>query len=325
MTSSHQIEPNVNNALAIVLRGMLPGCAVRSETTQVFTKHPARHADVLITAPDRAPVVVEAEYLSARSVEADAKARLGLAVSGEYRPVEAAIALRYPRSLQQSYDLIDALPSTELSWCVLHTDGSRIPQSGWLNGSASDLAYFLHLVSIPQRDVDESALALERAIDQAVAIINEIAELRPNITPAIARLLGLSDVTQTRRMASAIIANAVAFQGRLYGVHDAVKSLRQTAGEHVANPQGETLDAWDDILAVNYWPIFAVARDILERLPADTAARILRRLMLTAESINASGAHIAHNLTGHIFQRLITDRKYLATFYTLPAGQSHFR
>ena len=28
----------------------------------------------------------------------------------------------------------------------------------------------------------------------------------------------------------------------------------------------------------------------------------------------------AHDLTGRIFQRLIADRKYLATFYTLPAS-----
>ena len=310
----------MNNALAVLLRGMLPRCVVRSEATQVFTKHPGRHADVLITAAGRIPVAVEAEYMSAREVEADARARLGLAVSGEPRRVEAAIALRYPRELQEAYDPIEALPSAKLSWCVLHNDGSRFPHSGWLDGSLAELTDFIQLVSTSQRDVDDSALALERAIDGAVAILNEMAELRPNITPAIARTLGLADVTQTRRMACAIIANAIAFQGRLHGIHDTVKSLRQTAGEEVANPQQETLAAWRDILKINYWPIFAVARDIVERLPTETAARILRRLMLTAESINASGAHVAHDLTGRVFQRLIADRKYLATFYTLPAS-----
>ena len=34
----------------------------------------------------------------------------------------------------------------------------------------------------------------------------------------------------------------------------------------------------------------------------------------------ATGANQAHDLTGRIFQRLIADRKYLATFYTLPAS-----
>ena len=34
----------------------------------------------------------------------------------------------------------------------------------------------------------------------------------------------------------------------------------------------------------------------------------------------ATGANQAHDLTGRIFQRLIADRKYLATFYTLPSS-----
>ena len=36
--------------------------------------------------------------------------------------------------------------------------------------------------------------------------------------------------------------------------------------------------------------------------------------------MNATGVDNAHDLTGRVFQRLIADRKYLATFYTLPAS-----
>ena len=57
-----QAEPNANNALGDMLRGMMPGCEVRSENTQTFIDPPGRHADVLIVAPGRSPVVVEAEY-----------------------------------------------------------------------------------------------------------------------------------------------------------------------------------------------------------------------------------------------------------------------
>ena len=38
----------------------MPGCEVRSENTQTFIDPPGRHADVLIVAPGRSPVVVEA-------------------------------------------------------------------------------------------------------------------------------------------------------------------------------------------------------------------------------------------------------------------------
>ena len=58
----HQTERSANNALADLLRGMMHGCRILSENTQTFSDYPGRHADVLITAPGRSPVVVEAEY-----------------------------------------------------------------------------------------------------------------------------------------------------------------------------------------------------------------------------------------------------------------------
>ena len=126
-------------------------------------------------------------------------------------------------------------------------------------------------------------------------------------------------VPQTRRMACAIIANALVFHEHIAGMHPVVKPLGKVCGDDVDNPQGEVLAAWDDILDINYWAIFAIAKDILEQLPSGDAANILRRLRRTA-SVNATGVDNAHDLTGRIFQRLIADRKYLATFYTLPAS-----
>ena len=96
--------------------------------------------------------------------------------------------------------------------------------------------------------------------------------------------------------------------------------MAKVCGDGVDNPQGEVLAAWDKILGINYWAIFAIAKDILEQLPSGDAAVILRRLRQTAQSVNATGVDNAHDLTGRIFQRLIADRKYLATFYTLPAS-----
>ena len=106
-----QTEPNANNTLGDLLRSMMPGCEVRSENTQTFIDHPGRHADVLIVAPGHSPVVVEAEYEPAVEVEKDASERLGLRVKGAPRTVEAAIALRYPKTVEDAYDLRSALVS----------------------------------------------------------------------------------------------------------------------------------------------------------------------------------------------------------------------
>ena len=60
-----------------------------------------------------------------------------------------------------------------------------------------------------------------------------MANLRPNLTPVIARLLGMSDVPQTRRMACAIIANTMIFHQRIAGMHQGVKPLRLVCGPNV--------------------------------------------------------------------------------------------
>ena len=94
-----QIESTTNVALAALLQPMLPGCVVRSEQTQTIVDHPGRHPDVLITAPGRSPVVIEAEYDPGANPEADAQPRLGVSINTEIRPVEAAVALRYPETV----------------------------------------------------------------------------------------------------------------------------------------------------------------------------------------------------------------------------------
>ena len=122
-----QTEPNANNALGDLLRSMMPGCEVRSENTQTSPDYPGRHADVLIAAPGRSPVVVEAEYEPTAEVERDAYERLGLRVEGQPRTVEATIAVRYQKAVEDAYDV---------RWTRLRPAGSwRCPCPPWTVGS----------------------------------------------------------------------------------------------------------------------------------------------------------------------------------------------
>ena len=317
---SRQAEQNANNALGATLGRMMPACAVRVENTRVIVGQSGLRLDILITAHDRAPVVVEAEFMPAADVEQEAKDRLSLEVADGRRPIEAAIALRYPERLEFSDDMSAAMREARLEYAVFHKDGTRFPESGWMDGSAGDLAELVRLVSVPQEAVNSAADALQDGIDRAVAALDEMAMTRPAITREIADLLGMSDVPQTRRMACAIIANAMVFHNRVAGIHEGVRALDLVCGAGIANPKSETIAAWNHILTINYWPIFAIARDVISQIPPREAARILNRLHSTAEEVESSGANVAHDLTGRIFQRLIADRKYLATFYTLPAS-----
>ena len=220
---------------------------------------------------------------------------------------------------------------TPLEYAAL-TRGSvgidRFPGEGWITGKAEDLAEFARLISVPQREVEEAISKLESGVNDAAGIL---AEAPPLTLSEITGIMGLPasqvrkrkgrekaiDATeQTRGMAAAIIANAMIFHERIEGRHP-VPKLRECVGGN-ADSQSAVLDAWDAILEINYWPIFHVGRGILDELTAELARRVIHRLYLTARDISARGVTYAHDVTGRLLQRFITDRKYLASFYTLP-------
>ena len=60
---------------------------------------------------------------------------------------------------------------------VLYQDGSRFPESGWLDGSVPDLADLVRLVSVPQKAVEQAANTLEYGIGQAANQLEEMAKL----------------------------------------------------------------------------------------------------------------------------------------------------
>ena len=320
-----QTEPTVNVELGNLLRSMMGSCDVRSEHTGLIVGQAGAQIDNLITAPGRSPVAVEAEFMPDTG-DGDATSRLGKQIVGQPRPVEAAIALRYPVALKAAEDLEFALRDTQFSYCVLYDELDeddehvRFPQSGWLQGGLDDLADLIRLVSVPQKAVDQAADSLQSGIEQAAVVLDAMAETQRHVVRHVADMLGMRNVPQTRRMACAIIANALIFHERIAGMHEGINPLLQVCGPDVPNPQLKTLAAWDAILKINYFPIFAIARDLLRQFPAGPAKQILDQLRDTAQEVDAAGVDNARDLTGRIFQRLISDRKYLATFYTRPAS-----
>ena len=142
----------------------MPRSQVRSENTQAITGQPGLRPDIIVTAPGRSPAVLEAEYLPARTIEPEARSRLGLGVASNGRIIEAAIALRYPEAVGEAHDLRAALSSARIDYCVFAEsakDVQRFPESGWLEGGVEDLADIVRLVSVPQRVVDQAAVTLQ--------------------------------------------------------------------------------------------------------------------------------------------------------------------
>ena len=263
-TTSRQAESSANTVLGMLLQDMMRGAAVRYENTQVIDGHPGLRPDIIITDSQRSPVVVEAEHMPARSVEREAVERLGLPVVDDTRVIEAAIALRYPTDVANASDLDSAIRSARLEYAVFYEDKPRFPASGWLEGGVSDLADLIRLVSVSQSEVDAAAAKLQEGIERVAGIMDEMYEggSAPGAIADIAQRLGMANVPQTRRMACAILANALVFQEIIASIHQGVKYPSQVCGKGVVNPQSrKRLRSWREILKINYWPIFAIAMD----------------------------------------------------------------
>ena len=125
--------------------------------------------------------------------------------------------------------------------------------------------------------------------------------------------------TQTLRMAALIITDAFVFQSSLAGKPEmeSVRSLRQLL---LTLDYADVITDWNTILKINYRPIFEDARDLVAALATDDrlVKPILTILCEAAKDLVDTGIAQIHELAGIVFQKLITDRKYVKANYTLP-------
>lgn len=325
MAKPRTAETAFNTALGNVLRRKHPLWPNRIgvEQTNVLQEAAGLQPDILVRQPGGLPVAVETEYAPARTVEQDASERLGKTLRGSGERIEQAIAVRIPERLARvrQSGLEDEIETATLELCILSGDPEnpeRWPESGWLEGDANDLAGCIELAALSENLVTLGMNMLETGIDQAAERLRDACADFPDTLEHIARELHQKDGMQTSRMAMAILANALTFHSSIAGAHgiETLARLRWTPGYL---PKAGLLETWKHIIEhINYWPIFRIASDILLPIPDRIAHPVLDRLYFVASDLVTVGATSHHDLCGRMFQRLITDRKFLATFYTLP-------
>jgi hypothetical protein len=150
-------------------------------------------------------------------------------------------------------------------------------------------------------------------------MLAEIAKENGEAVHKISKELFQEDGEQTRRMATTILANGFVFHESLAGKLRGVNSIDELRGKKKLN-KATILAEWQKILVVNYWPIFDIARRILEHIPVQESKALIDRLAETADRLLENRLMRSHDLTGAVFQRMIVDRKFLAAFYTTPAS-----
>ena len=243
-----------------------------------------------------------------------------MVVSKTGREIEQAVAVRIPENLKSvpQSELQSRIQIIQIEWCFFQTvEGKkheRWPKTGWLTGELNDLARCIEAAASSEQLISNATEALERAVSTcAEQIQNQI-----ETSKKLGVILHQETSEQTNRMGIAIIANAFNFHAAIAGNHG-IPTLAELKGNNPIILKSDILDEWSRIIRqINYWPVFKIASDILKCIPLKISAEIIRILSKMTEQLVYVGVVSMHDISGRMLQKLITDRKLLATFYTLP-------
>lgn len=331
-------ESAVNYALANVLNRMRATWQVAAELTGQLQENKALQIDVLVMSPGRSTIVIENEYLPARSVGADALSRLGKTLVDDGSTVTQVVELRTPAVLKDCQTTEEAeslIQTVEFEYALLESrllpaeDSSqpqteRIPpESGkYLRGSVMSFANFLANVGLSTLILNESLRALDDGVQESINILKGIAKadssLRRQLADLLMQAFSDEDISQGLGVAVTVIINATLFQQRLSAHYPEVSNLFQMRAKGLLNQAG-LLEQWQAICEINYWPIFSIAISVMEAIDNPyIAERFIERIFKTTQRLIELNIVETHDLCGVIFQRFMTERKYLASFFTRP-------
>ena len=318
-------EPVLNTKLAEILRARHPAwdeTNVHVESTGMIDGHPQWQVDILFENPHGLPVALEAKFEDSRSeICAQVESRIGKKVAASQIPIEGGVSIVYPNSLKDGR--LDGMEEMQFQYAVHQLSAgrriARYPEDAneWLMGNANDIANAIETVSLSEALVSASESLLEEGVKSGSDFLQTRFKISGalQVEQGIASLLHQEHGEQTMRMAVAILINAIVFQ---YALEESGAIAATVAATGLRKDR--TLARWDEILNDNYWPVFGIAIDILDQIPTKTANALLTMLDDSAQELVRIGATKYHDLAGRMFQSLITDRKFLATFYTLPSS-----
>ena len=299
-------ESVINDTLARFLRERCSLSAVAE------TMHDGRRPDIIVRLPE-GPVILETELEPALTVEADALSRLGMEIDG--RRVQNVFAVTIPgrlRSTSQQH-LYERMAGATLVWQEWRIDGTSGPK---LSGTGMELGNAVERTSPPAGDLDEAVDALDEGARRAGSRLYS----SPGTLGRVSKIFGADPGDEAANMAALVIINAMVFQERLASNEVAFQPV-SAAMRDGRFSRMTLLQVWEHILSIDYYPIFSMARDVVRELSEVEATDVLGECARTAAALLGMGAVGRHDLAGRIFNRLISERKLLAAFYTsIPAS-----
>ena len=304
--SDRSHESVINDTLARFLRERCGLSAVAE------TLHDGRRPDIIVRLP-AGSVILETELEPALTVEADALSRLGMEIDGQR--VQNVFAVTVPGRLRSASQLhlYQRMAGATLVWQEWRIDGTSGPK---LNGTAIEFGNAVQRTSPPSGDLDEAVDALDEGARRAGSRLYS----SPGTLGRVSKIFGTEPSDEAANMAALVIINAMVFQERLASNEVAFQpvsaAMRDGRFSRLA-----LLQVWEHILSIDYYPIFSMARDVVQELSEVEATDVLGECATTAATLLGMGAVGRHDLAGRIFNRLISERKLLAVFYTsIPAS-----
>jgi hypothetical protein len=302
---------------------------VSSENTEAILKKKALRPDILILEPGVPPICLETEFEPANTVETDAAGRLGEVAAKTGGMIQVVLAIKIPtrfRTTSATKLLVELRNASDYEYCVLTgsspTHYDRWPAKGYVRGSIRSLFTTIQGAATPQNLIQKGADALELGAMEIAANLNSMTATHAGVVTKVSAALKQEANLQTFRMAATILINAFVFQENLAGRSDGLEDVQSL--DEMNSGSGMTkalvIAEWSKILKINYWPIFGIARSLLEAIPANVGSDILKKMHHTATMLLTLNLGKSSDLSGVIFQRLISDRRFLATFYTTPAS-----
>lgn len=327
-------EDLITTAFVNILRPMRATWTLRQRPSRPFVEN-EKEPDVIITEPKRDPIAIEDKVDNERSPDFRGEEQLknhylGKTLKTTGQKIQMGIAVRFPykfREIEEANLDTEMEKEHDIAYCILSTDEPyRFPKKGWLIGSVADIATAIRVRTIPIAKINEAAVILEQGVDNAGELVDAAIVERPEIGNQIEKILYQESCPQTTRMAMLIIGNAFIFQSSLAGKPEleTVPSLSGLRGQDGLLDSDLVFDAWYAIRTVNYHSIYDVAIDLVNAIALDDqlVGKILYSLRNTARLLEQMGLAREHELAGIVFQKLITDRRFIKAHYTRPESSA---
>ena len=305
---SNSTEVAYNFALARLLRH--EGLNAQAEQRQAFGGARGQ-ADVLLDFEDYA-VVIEAEFGAPAKADADKRFPADRPAMVGGLPLRLAVAVGYPERLA---DLPESDTDANLATAEDLEIAYRYYGEDWgasTTGTVSALAEQLRNYWVQS----DNGARIEEIVRTASTAIDEVAEVLARLDRDRGR------EPESPGTKALIWLNALVFQELLARHLDMSLLSPEHRDKTIGRPDptrstATLLQQWDEILEINWWPIFHVARETLQATPGSPAARQAMEVLIgTAREIVESGMIRRHDVAGRVFHRLLDSRKFLATNYT---------